>query len=105
MEVPTARQLISRTGVGGGGVAQVSHGATTSEAYADMNTFPEGDAATAGQKLSTRRAAGALSTLPFGCVTGYPIATRLDASNAVRIGTGLLQVAPLSVDELHTADE
>ena len=60
----------------------------------------------AGQKLSTRRSGGANSfVLPSGCVTGYPIAARFDPSRVVRIGTGLLQVAPPSVDLLHTAEE
>ena len=105
MYEPRARQSIRPTAVGVAGVAQVCHGDTTSAAYADMNTLPDRDAATAGQKLSTRRSAGALKVSPFGWVTGYPIATRSEASNAARIGTGVLHVAPPSVDLLHTADE
>src|SRR6266571_2929637 len=91
------------TAVGAAGVLHTCQGETTSATYADMYTLPDAETATPGQKESTRRAAGWLNALPSGCVTGKPSATRTEASMAGRIGTGLLQVMPPSVDMLHTA--
>jgi len=75
--------------------------------YVDLYYYhrPDGVTPIAGQKESTRRSAGALSVVPSGWVTGYPMAVRMEASNEARIGSGELQVAPPSVDLLQTADE
>ena len=60
----------------------------------------DGEIAMPGQNVSTLRAAGALSVVPSGCVTGYPSAVRFDAFSAAKIGAGALHVTPPSVDLL-----
>src|SRR5205814_4034569 len=88
---------------GGGDAAHVCHGETVSAAYEDMYTRPDDEMATPGQNVSTLRAAGALSVVPSGCVTGYPSAVRFDAFSVAKIGVGPLHVTPPSVDLLYTA--
>src|SRR5437773_227782 len=83
---------------GAGAESQVCHGETMSAAYADMYTRPLDETATAGQNVSTRRAAGATSV-----PTGYPIAVRFDASSVAKIGTAAVHVFPPSVDLLYIA--
>src|SRR5262245_1720182 len=90
---------------GTGPLAQVCHGETVSAAYADIYTVPEGETATPDHSVSTRCAAGALNVLPSGCVTEYPTALRLDASNDGKMATGLLQLDPPLTDLLNTATE
>src|SRR5205809_6740768 len=91
---PSTRQLIRPREVGLSGCAHVCHGDTTSAAYADMYTRPEGDTATPGQNVTTRRGAAALSTPPFGCVTGHgPSTIRFEACSVGTIRTGSLHVA------------
>src|SRR5205823_11348654 len=95
-------QLIRPSG-GGGAVLQVCQGETTSAPYEDRYTRPVGETAIPGQNVSTLRAAGALSVVPSGCVTGYPSAVRFDAFSVAKIGVGPLHVTPPSVDLLYTA--
>src|SRR6267378_4491706 len=104
MYLPSVVQLIRPSGAGGD-AAHVCHGETTSAAYEDMYTRPDGEIATPGQNVSTLRAEGAFRVVPSGCVTGYPSVARFDAFRPAKIGTGALHVDPPSVDLLKTAAE
>src|SRR6266852_1905443 len=89
---------------GGGDEAHRCHGETTSAAYADIYTRPDGEMATPGQNVSTGpRFEGALKVDPSGCVTGYPSAVRVDTFSAEKISAGVLKLSPPSVDLLKTA--
>src|SRR5207245_6968180 len=95
-------QLMRPSG-GGGAVLQVCQGETTSAPYEDMYTRPVGETAIPGQNVSTLRAAGALSVVQSGCVTGYPSAVRFEAFRAGKIGAGGYQGALAYVDMLLQA--